>query len=111
MANVNAGASVWVTTMRVAQLDSSGYPDSGANMLVTNTLVKLTDTPVVETGDDIAIKGASGDLGVFAKHADMPKYHTMSMELYAPDPLLEQMGVGGTVLASAASAPGTPTGA
>jgi hypothetical protein len=79
-------------------------------MLVTNTLVKLTETPVVETGDDIAIKGASGDLGVFAKHPDMPKYRTISMEVYAPDPLLEQMCVGGTVLSSAAAALGTPTG-
>lgn len=106
----DGAASIWCQALRVSTLDVNGYVDPGANTYTTNQMIKLTSTPVNETGDDIAIKNANGDLTAFGRHGDVPKYHTLALELGTPDPALEQICCGGTLLTSTAAALGTPSG-
>lgn len=111
MANLPDGAaSIWCVATRISVLDAAGYVDPGANTYTTTQLIKATITPVTTTGDDIEIKNANGDLVVFAKHGDIPKYATMSLELGTPDPALEQIMCGGTLLSATSAALGAPTG-
>jgi hypothetical protein len=106
----DGAASIFAVATRISTLDSSGYVDPGANTYTTTTLVKCTVNPVVETGDDIVIKNAAGDLAAWAKHPDMRKYHTVSLELATPDPALEAACAGGVIFTDSSSALGTPTG-
>jgi hypothetical protein len=106
----DGAASIWVSAMRVCQLDANGFINPGAPTYSTNALVKIDSNPVLETGDDIAIKNASGDLSAFAKHGDIPKYHTIQVELATPDPVLEQVLVGGITYSDSTAALGAPTG-
>lgn len=110
MALPDGGASIWCQALRVSQLDPNGYVDPGATTYTTNQMIKLTSTPVNESGDQIAVKNANGDLVAFGRHGDIPKWHDLSLELGTPDPALEQLCCGGTLLSSSASALGSPTG-
>ena len=103
-------ASIFAVRTRIAQLDSNGFPAPGNNVYVTNTMVKATYTPVLESGDDIAIKAGSGDLVSWAKHGDMVKYGTFNIEFAIPDPGLEAVISGGTILNDNTAAAGAPTG-
>lgn len=107
---VAQGGSVFAVATRITALDVNGFPAAGLNSFTTSTLIKATLTPVVETGDDIAIKNAAGDLVTVAKHGDMVKYVTVALELALPDPQLEQILAGGTVLNDNGTALGVPTG-
>jgi hypothetical protein len=73
-------------------------------------VIKATATPVLETGDDIALKNAAGDLAVFGKHGDFARYYTFMMELGAPDALLEHLCAGGTLMNSTVEPLATPEG-
>jgi hypothetical protein len=106
----DGAASVFVEAIRISTLDTQGYVDPGANTFATANGVKLSINPVVESGDDIAIKNANGDLPVLARHPDMVKYHTVQIELANPDPSLEAALSGGLVYTDNSSALGTPTG-
>ncbi|HWF25169.1 MAG TPA: hypothetical protein VG275_06970 [Solirubrobacteraceae bacterium] len=106
----DGAASIWCQALRISVLDVNGYVDPGANTYTTSQMIKATLTPVTATGDDIEVKNANGDLVTFAKHGDIPKYYTVSLELGTPDPALEQICCGGTLLSSTAAALGTPTG-
>ncbi len=109
----DGAAAVWAVATRISPLDATGAVDAGTTTYVTNQLIKATITPVVTTGDDIELKGASGELVVAAKHGDIPKYYTVSIELGTPDPNLEAALCGGTVYndttTAALGAPATPT--
>jgi hypothetical protein len=104
------GAAIWVSVMRLTALDVNGYPAAGANSFVSAVPLKATLTPVMETGDDIAVKNAAGDLVAWGKHGDMVKYGTVALELALPDPQLEQLLCGGTVYNATGTALGAPTG-
>jgi len=106
----DGATEIWVDAFRIAQIDSEGFLDPGAPSYVTDKVIKLTFTPVLETGDDIALKNAAGDLAVFGKHGDYPRYYTLLAELAAPDPLLEHLCAGGTLLSSDSVALETPEG-
>lgn len=106
----DGAASVWCAALRISTLDANGYVNPGAPTYTTAQMIKAMLTPVMETGDDIAIKNANGDLAVFAKHGDVPKYYTVALDLATPDPALEQICCGGTLLSSTAPALGAPTG-
>jgi hypothetical protein len=106
----DGAASIWCEAMRISTLDVNGYVDPGANTYTTSQLIKAALTPVLATGDDIEVKNANGDLVVSAKHGDIPKYYTVSLEMGTPDPAIEQICCGGTLLSSTAAALGTPTG-
>jgi hypothetical protein len=80
-------------------------------MYVTEQLMKLTAAPAVETGDEVKIKNASGNLSVYAKHGDMPTWGKLTFDLVEPDANLEALLTGGTLLGSSAAALGEPSAA
>jgi hypothetical protein len=98
----------------VCQLDQYGYPVTGNPTYTTDQLVKATFAPVMETGDDLVQKNANGDIIWHFKHGDMPKYWNVSLDMATPDPTLEYIINGGTLLNDtlvAITAPTTaPTG-
>ncbi|HEY5026586.1 MAG TPA: hypothetical protein VII76_16540 [Acidimicrobiales bacterium] len=104
---------VFSEVTRISPLTASGSVAVGANVFVTDQLIKATLTPSLETGVDLAQVNANGDLIAFYKHGDMPKYYTCAIEVASPDPVLHQILAGGTVLAAtgaALTAIGTVTG-
>jgi len=109
--SVPAAASIWARATRITPLDAQGNIITGVNSFVTDTTVKATFTPVMEAGDDIAHKGASGDLLVYAKHGDIPKRWSISLELGLPDPYLMAALAGGVLLNDTSVALGAPTAA
>ena len=106
----DGATEIWVDAVRIAQIDSDGFLDPGAPVYTTDKTIKAVATPVLETGDDIALKNAAGDLAVFGKHGDYPRYYTFMLELGAPDSLLEHLCAGGTLLDSEAEAVEEPEG-
>ncbi len=104
------GASIWVKATRLSPLDAVGNLIAGVGTLVTDTLIKLTITPQVEAGDQVNIKGASGDLVVFGKHGDIPKWYTVSIDIAVPDGQLEAALAGGVVYSDSSTALGAPAG-
>jgi hypothetical protein len=94
---VEPGGAVWAVATRLTALDPNGFIIPGANVFVTDTLLKATITPVNEAGDAPTIKNAAGNLGLFAKKGDIPKWYTVVIELVTPDPQLEALLTGGTV--------------
>jgi hypothetical protein len=103
-------AAIFAVRTRVTPLDPQGYPAVGAGVIVSASLVKATITPVVEAGDDIVVKAASGDLAAFAKHGDMIKRGTLNVEMAVPDPNLVAAITGGVVFSDTTAALGLPTG-
>jgi hypothetical protein len=106
----DGATEIWVDAVRIAQIDSEGFLDPGAPVYTTDKVIKATATPVLETGDDIALKNAAGDLAVFGKHGDYPRYYTFLLELGAPDAILEHLCAGGQLLSSSLAALTTPVG-
>lgn len=108
MALPDGAASVWAVATRITALDANGFVDPGAASYVTEQAMKVTLAPVLETGDDVSVKNAAGNLAVFAKHADIPKYANVTLDMGIPEPTIEQICAGGTLLSSAAVALGEP---
>lgn len=106
----DGAAAIWVKATRLSVLDENGFVDPGATTYTTESVMKATITPVLESGDDIAIKNASGNLSAWGKHGDMPKYYTVSLELATPDPALITLLAGGVLYAAEGVALGAPTG-
>ena len=105
-------ASIWSVATRITALDAEGFPDPGNAMYVTEQKLKLDANEVTETGDEVKLKNASGNLSVFAKHGDIPVWGKLTFELAIPDPALEALLTGGVLLGSSAVAlgePGAPT--
>lgn len=112
MSVLTPGASVFVKAFRVSALTEEGAIAPGATTVTTKDGMKCNITPVMDTGDDIAVKNAKGDLATLAKHGDMIKYYTVQLELAKPDPQIEQLCCGGSLIGSSAAAlgePGAPT--
>jgi len=106
----DGAASIFAVATRVTALNQDGTISPGANTYTTKTLAKLTCTPVLETGVDVAVQNAAGDLGAWAKHPDMRKYYTVAMDIVTPDPALEAACSGGVILNDSGTALGAPTG-
>src|SRR5271169_648606 len=94
----DGAASVWAVATRFSRLDEEGFVDAGVTTYTTEQLMKCTMTLDAETGDEIAIKNAKGNLGVYAKHDDIPKWATIQVEMAIPDPGIEALCDGGTLL-------------
>ena len=108
----DGAASVYAVATRISQLSPDGSVAVGAPTYTTDQLVKLTFAPAMETGDDLVLKNAAGNIAVRYKHGDMPKYYTATIDMATPDPTFEQLLCGGTLLGSTATAlasPGTVT--
>ena len=107
-ATVAPGGTVWAVATRFCPLDPDGNIIPGADVFVTDQLMKATITPVNEAGDAIAIKNAKGNLGVYALKGDIPKWYTVAIEMVYPDPQIEALLTGGTVFNDTSSALGAP---
>ena len=107
---VDTGGAVWAVATRISPLDNGGNIIPNSSIYVTRNLLKATLTPVNEAGDAIAIKDASGALGVFAIKGDSPKWYTVVIDLVTPDPELEALLCGGTVYNDVTVALGLVTG-
>jgi hypothetical protein len=105
----DGAAPIFAVAMRVCQLDASGYIDTGAPTYTTSLAAKATLTPVMQTGVDVFEINAAGDRGAQGRHDDMVKYYTAALEMVVPDPAIEAILNGGTLLGSTASALGEPT--
>ena len=100
--------AVWSIAERFTPLDEDGYIIPSVDTYTTDALMKATLTPVNEAGDAIAIKNASGNLGVFAIKGDIPKWYTVQLDFVTPDPYLEALICGGTVFTDTSVALGAP---
>jgi hypothetical protein len=110
MSVLTPGASIFVKAFRVAKLTEEGNIVAGAETIATKDGMKLTLTPVMETGADIVNKNANDDIAAMGKAGDKIKYFTVALELAKPDPALEAMCCGGTLVGSTAAALGEPSG-
>ena len=92
---------IQAVAMRIARLDGSGVPKPGANNLyVTDALTEMTVTPNYEDGDKVTVKNAAGSICI--NHEAPPNFLNAGVELKlcTPDPYVEEMLSGGTVLTS-----------
>lgn len=108
----DGATEIYAVATRLSQLTGQGYPAAGNSTFATDQLIKATIAPTLESGDTIAVKGADGTLKNFYKHGDMPKWFAITLEFARPDPELEALLAGGTILttnAVALTTPGTVT--
>src|ERR1039458_728005 len=120
MALPDGAAQVFADVTRISTLDPSGYPAIGSATYTTDSLVKVTFAPAVETGDDLVTKNAAGNIQWHYKHGDMPKYFTVTLEMATPDETMEHLLIGGVLYsdssvalvapAAAPTAAASPTG-
>lgn len=96
----DGAATLYAVALRVARLDAAGLTPAGAsNMYVTNTLVKVTFTPVYESGDEVTKKDGQGNLCLNIKQPDtFKRVDINSVELCAEDPELVEMLGGGAII-------------
>lgn len=109
----DGAVEIFADIVRFSVLDRNGFPGIGQPTWTTAGLIKATLTPNLESGDDIAIKLASGDLGTMFRHGDMAKYYTFMLELLRPDQGMEAALAGGTAISDSTTAsvatPAVPT--
>lgn len=106
MANDCAGI-VQLCALRVARLDASGVPNPGAdNLYITDSMVSLGITPVMKDGTEIQTpNGCSVNI---VDYKTPKSYRRVDVELVLaiPDPELEEMIAGYTLLTLAGSTVG-----
>lgn len=111
---VDHAASIQGLALRVTKLGPTGAPLVGLeNAWVTNAFMSMSFTPEYTEGDEIEEKGADGSVCVYYKMPDVLKRVTFELAICNPEPQLEEMLVGGTVLESEGEAVGfaaPPTG-
>lgn len=100
----DGSAVAFAVATRVAPLSADGSVAVGASCYVTDALVKYTFAPNMETGDDLVQKNAAGNLYSHYKHGDMVKYYVATVQMATPDPVFEQLLVGGTLLNASGAA-------
>jgi hypothetical protein len=105
----DGATEMFADVIRFSALDVNGFVAAGAATWTTKGLIKVSLTPVVEGGDDIAVKQANGDLAGWYRHGDMHKYDNVSIDITRPDANLEALLAGGTVLNDTSTALATPT--
>lgn len=97
----NCQPQIQVCRTRVARLETSGIPDPGAtNLVVSDSLIQVTFSPVIEAGDEITLKNGCGTLVTSAKRPDSIKRWGVQLNFATPDPYLHEMILGGAVLTS-----------
>lgn len=96
----DGAATLYAVALRVARLDAAGLTPAGPNnMYVTNTLVKVTFTPVYEAGDETTKKDGQGRLCLNLKQPDtFKRVDINSVELCAEDPELVEILGGGAII-------------
>lgn len=100
MAN-NCRRQVQACAIRVARLASDGSPIAGAdNLYVSDALTQLVTDPELSEGDEFELKNACGEVCVNFKDCDRLKRLNITLGLCYPDPELQELLLGGTVLTS-----------
>lgn len=98
--NNDCASSIYVCAMRIARLDDDGSILIGTeNMLITDALAKLTWDPDIEAGTEHTQKNGCGDIKASLKKRDQVKRLNLTLDILSPDPDLQEILVGGTVLA------------
>lgn len=99
MAGWDGAGSVFAVRMRATRLDVDGSPHVGVkSQIVSNALIKITFTPQNEDGDEISLKNGNGDQCVYYKAPDTLKNIDFEVDMCTPDPEMQEMLAGGTVL-------------
>jgi hypothetical protein len=107
---MDGATSIWVVATRICALDpTTGAPDPGSLTYTTDTAMKLTYQPTVESGDKVTVKNASGNLSVAAVHDDIPYNGEITFELATANPVLEGLLTGATVFTASGEALGAPS--
>lgn len=104
-------ASVRGVVLRVTRLAADGTPaiGSSSDVYVTGGFIKFTFTTQYNTGNEIQINNAAGEICIYYKSPDTIKNIAVKLELCDPDPVLTQMLVGGHVLSGTVGDPGVYT--
>lgn len=96
----DCAASLYVCLFRVARLNADGSPKVGANnMVVSEQLGRLTFEPEIEQGTEHTQKNGCGNIVASYKKRNQVKRLNLGLELLSPDPALQEILVGGEVLA------------
>jgi hypothetical protein len=94
----DGAASLYCVAFRVAQLAPDGSTPAAGNMYVSDALIKLDFNPDIEAGPEIVQRNAAGNICILNRLPDLVKRLTISIQICTPDPELEQILSGGTVL-------------
>lgn len=101
-------STLYAVALRAARLNAAGATPAGAsNMYVTNSLVKVTFTPVYETGENVTKKDGQGRACLDITSADtLKRVDINSLEVCEDDPELMELLVGGSLLVDGADSIG-----
>lgn len=104
----DGAGSVFGVGMRVARLAADGTTPAGAAaMYVTDALVKLEFEPLYAQPDEISRTNAAGRACVlYQAPATLKRLTITSLEICSPDPELEEILAGGTILTNAGNTVG-----
>lgn len=106
MANDGA-SSIGICALRVARLDATGAPVAGAtNGYCTNRVERLILRRVNRAGADIELENGCGALVDAYKQPDVLKRYDVEVVLTAPDPELEELLAGLTLITQTGAAIG-----
>lgn len=95
----DAPASILCERIRVCALDATGAPLVGVtSQYVTDAIVKISWQQAVEAGIELISRNGSGNLCVRRRTPDVVKWGEVTIDICAPDPELEWLLTGGTVL-------------
>lgn len=95
----DAPASILCERIRVCALGATGAPLVGpTSQYVTDSVVKITWSQAVEAGLEMVQRNGGGNLCVMRKTPDLVKWGEVTVDICAPDPELEWLLTGGTLL-------------
>lgn len=99
--NNDCAASLYVCMWRVTRLNADGSPKVGANnMVISDALARLSFEPDIEAGTEQTQKNGCGAVINNFKKRDQVKAINMTVDLLVHDFDLEELLVGGDILAS-----------
>lgn len=96
-----AFGSAQVCAIRVARLNTSCAPVSGAtNAVATSAIVKIASSPEYSQGEDFEMKNGCGQLCVVMKNPDLIKRVNLQMELCTRDAALVELLTGASLISA-----------
>lgn len=96
----DCAASLYACLMRVTRLNVDGSPMVGAdNMVVSDALARVSWEPSIEEGTEHVQKNGCGAIKASFKTNAQVKRLDVTMDIVVPDPALQQILVGGEILA------------
>lgn len=99
--NNDCAASLYVCMFRVARLNADGSPKVGSNnMVISDALGKFTFEPDIEAGTEQTQKNGCGAVKNNYKKRDQVKALNLTLDLLVLDNDLQELLVGGDILAS-----------